>query len=398
MAFIVVEIHSHSMICAVLSIWHNFGCEVGMVSLASADSSPTGSTSPSKQPLRLGYIPLTDCAPIVVAREKGLFAKHGVNVVTSQQPGWATVREKLVHAELDAAQCLGPLALAIHHGIGTIPKEMVVPLVLSANGNGLTLSTKIPAETFDTPDGLLKFVEANYSKESPLTLASVHPCSSHHALLLLWLKKNKVSQHPFISVISLPPETMIRSLAHGHIDGLCVGEPWNSVAILKGIGWCASNSIKLCNGHPEKVLAATLSFAESRANDLKALTRALLEACQFCQDKSNHAEILSYLAAEPGMNLIQDSLPFSLSGRLPATATTAEQLFPDFHIFHDREVNAPTSKTASWLREGVRPFRSSYERTKASQRRHLPHGPLRRSTKPTLILRSSRTLEILTTQ
>ncbi|MGJ8724971.1 MAG: CmpA/NrtA family ABC transporter substrate-binding protein [Roseibacillus sp.] len=308
----------------------------------------------TNQPIRLGYIPLIDCAPIIVAREKGLFAKHGVNVVTSQEPGWATVREKLVHAELDAAQCLGPLALAIHHGVGTIPKEMVVPLVLSANGNGLTLSNKIPRDMFDKPGEFLAFIEENYSKESPLTLASVHPCSSHHSLLLLWLKRNGIAKHPFVEIISLPPEIMIRSLSHGHIDGCCVGEPWNSVAMMQGIGWCVSNSIELSNGHPEKVLAATLSFAESHPNELRSLTSALLEACQYCQNPSNHNEVLTYLSAEPGMNLIQDSLPFSLLGRLPATSGNPEKSFPDFHIFHDKEVNAPTSKTASWLREGVR--------------------------------------------
>ena len=308
----------------------------------------------ASQPVRLGYIPLIDCAPIIVARERGLFAKHGVNVVTSQEPGWATVREKLVHAELDAAQCLGPLALAIHHGVGTIPVEMVVPLILSANGNGLTLSNKIPREVFDAPGKFLAFIEQNYSKESKLILASVHPCSSHHSLLLLWLHKNGIAKHPFIEIISLPPEIMIRSLTHGHIDGCCVGEPWNSVAIMKGIGWCVSNSVELSNGHPEKVLASTLSFAKSHPTELQALTRALLEACQFCQDPANHQEILTYLAAEPGMNLVQDSLPFSILGRLPATEGADEQLYPDFHIFHDHEVNAPTSKTASWLREGVR--------------------------------------------
>jgi ABC-type nitrate/sulfonate/bicarbonate transport system substrate-binding protein len=323
-----------------------------MVSIADMDSAPQTN---ARQPLRLGYIPLIDCAPLIVAREKGLFEKHGVAVTTSQQPGWATVREKLVHAELDAAQCLGPLALAIHHGVGTIAKEMVVPLVLSANGNGLTLSNDIPRELFSKPGKFLQYVEANYSKESPLTLASVHPCSSHHSLLLLWLKKNKVANHPAISIISLPPETMIRSLSHGHIDGFCVGEPWNSVAIMKEIGWCVSNSVELSNGHPEKVLAATLAFAERHPSELHALTRALLEACQYCQNPANHAEVLTFLSREPGMDRVVDALAYSLNGRLPSDAKSSiENFFPDFHIFHDPEVNAPTSKTASWLREGVR--------------------------------------------
>ncbi|GHC49747.1 CmpA/NrtA family ABC transporter substrate-binding protein [Roseibacillus persicicus] len=304
--------------------------------------------------IRIGYVPLIDCAPIVVAREKGFFKKHGLSVVTSQQPGWATIREKLVHAELDAAQCLGPLALAIHHGVGTIPKDMVVPLVLSANGNGITLSNSIPETIFDEEDGFTQYLEENHSKEKPLTLASVHPCSSHHSLLLLWLQKNKVLSHPFINVISLPPETMMRNLAHGHIGGFCVGEPWNSVAIKKGIGWCVSTSVELSNGHPEKVLTATQFFASQRPNDLRSLTIALLEACQFCQDHANRAKVLSFLSAEPGLQSIQESLPYSLSGRLPSGGLHGERMLPDFHIFHNEQVNAPNSLTASWLREGVR--------------------------------------------
>ena len=320
-----------------------------MVSPIPIDEPPAG-----PQPIQLGYVPLIDCAPIIIARERKLFEKYDLLVETSQQPGWATIREKLVHAELDAAQCLGPLALAIHHGVGTIPKEMVVPLVMSANGNGLTLSNNIPRETFAKSGGLLDYLDQHHSKDKPLTLASVHPCSSHHALLLLWLKQNKIANHPSVNIISLPPETMIRSLAHGHIDGFCVGEPWNSVAIGKGLGWCVSNSVELSNGHPEKVLATTQAFARSRPSELQSLTLALLEACRFCQDPKNHPEIISHLAKEPGMNTIVESLDYSLSGRLPSSTHGEEKLYPDFHIFYDREVNAPTSKTASWLRDGVR--------------------------------------------
>ena len=315
---------------------------------------PQKNSSLGKQIIKLGYVPLIDCAPILIAREHNLFEKHGIRVQTFQQPGWATVREKLVHSELDAAECLGPLAVSIHHGIGTIRKEMVIPLIMSANGNGLTLSNRIPPEVLETENGLLEFLEKNYSKKSPLTLATIHPCSSHHSLLLMWLKQHKVAGHPFISFVSLPPEVIVRSLANGHIEGFCVGEPWNSVAILDGLAWSASNSVKLSNGHPEKVLAVTNHFAQSRPSDLQALIQALLEACCFCQNKENHSEILSLLAKEPGMNQVSNSLPFSLNGRLPKPTEGETESCPSFHIFYDEAINAPTSQTASWLRNSVR--------------------------------------------
>ncbi|WP_200390766.1 CmpA/NrtA family ABC transporter substrate-binding protein [Roseibacillus ishigakijimensis] len=314
---------------------------------------------PEKRPttdraLRLGYVPLIDCAPIVVAREKGLFEKHGLAVLTSQEPGWATVRDKLVHDELDAAHCLGPLAIAIHHGIGTLARPMVVPLVLSANGNAITLSQRIPADIFSQKKGLLKYLEDNHRRDKPLTLATVHPCSSHHELLRLWLQKNQVLGHPALNLITLPPELMGRNLAHEHIDGFCVGEPWNSAALLEGTGWVAATSLDLARGHPEKVLAVSGALAEQQPSRIEALTAALLEACRFCQEEAHHAEIVDLLACEPGLEKVAHALPYSLSGRLPASDPHPGQTVPDFHLFHSPGINSPGSETASWLREALR--------------------------------------------
>lgn len=320
---------------------------IGMVAL-------TLPSSPHSLPLRLGYVPLIDCAPILVARERGLFQKHGIEVVTSSQPGWATIREKLVHGEIDAAQCLGPLALAIHHGIGTLAKEMVVPLILSGNGNGITLSTSIPEDCFQEEGGFLNFLKNHWDKERPLTLASVHPCSSHHLLLMQWLRQQGVAGHQKLTVISLPPEIMMRNLSHGHIDGFCVGEPWNSVSSLAGYGYCIATSVDLSNGHPEKVLASTLAYAESHPQRLHALTLALLEACKFCQEPANRPELIEILSTEPGLSCIREALDNSLSGHFRTGTGQQDRNLPDFHIFHDDLINAPSPEASSWLREGLR--------------------------------------------
>lgn len=305
-------------------------------------------------PIRLGYVPLVDCAPILVARDKGLFQKYGVEVVTSSQPGWATIREKLVHGEIDAAQCLGPLALAIHHGIGTLPKAMVVPLILSGNGNGITLSNGIPKECVLEEGGFLDLLENHWDKDRPLTLASVHPCSSHHLLLMQWLRQQRVAGHRKLSVISLPPELMMRNLSHGHIDGFCVGEPWNSVSSLAGFGYCIATSVDLSNGHPEKVLATTQAYADSNPKRLHALTMALLEACKFCQELTNRTELIEILGTEPGLSSIREALTNSLSGRFRTGTGQQDRSLPDFHIFHDDKINAPSAGASSWLREGLR--------------------------------------------
>ncbi|MEM9079284.1 MAG: CmpA/NrtA family ABC transporter substrate-binding protein [Verrucomicrobiota bacterium] len=311
------------------------------------------STSP-RRTIRLGYVPLVDCAPILIARDRGLFEKQGLNVIIEPQPGWATVREKLVHDELDAAECLGPLAVAIHHGVGTRAKKMSVPLIISANGNGITLSNEIPTEIIETKNGLLNYLDKDWDKDRPFTLASVHPCSSHHSLLLQWLRQQGVANHPRLNVISLPPQVVGRNLASGHIDGFCVGEPWNSVAILSNMGWCAATSTDLSNGHPEKVLATTSSFAEREPEALHALTLSLLQACHFCQNPQNREIVLQTLCNDRHLSTYADAISNSLLGKFQSGPGTRSRKLPDFHIFHGGNINAPTSQASSWLRDGLR--------------------------------------------
>jgi ABC-type nitrate/sulfonate/bicarbonate transport system substrate-binding protein len=303
--------------------------------------------------IRLGYVPLIDCAPIVVAREKGFFTEQGLSVKTFAQPGWATIRDKLVYGELDASQCLGPLALAIHHGVGTIAREMVVPLIMSANGNAITLSNEIPRETVSQENGLRDFLRNSWSKDRPLTLASVHRCSSHHALLLQWLAQQGLTNSKDAELVFIPPETMTRNLANGHIDGFCVGEPWNSVSLLAGEGWCAATSVDLSNGHPEKSLATTADLAREHPRTLHSLTVAILKACRYCQDPANRDELISLLEREPGLQNISEALANSLHGRFCPALGQQERSLPDFHIFFDPAINTPGSHAASWLRKGL---------------------------------------------
>lgn len=305
------------------------------------------------RPMRLGYVPLVDCAPILIAREKGFFAEEGLDVDTRVQPGWATIRDKLAYGELEASVCLGPLALAIHHGIGTIPRKMAVPLIISANGNAITLHKDLPREALAQKGALLQFLEESWTKERPFTLACVHRCSSHHSLLLQWLAQEGLSNYPNLEIVFLPPETMNRNLAQGHIDGFCVGEPWNSVAILSGLGWCAATSIDLSNGHPEKVLACSADLAAEEPLALQALTVALLKGCRYCQDIANRQEVISILESEPALRGTGEAMANSLLGHFrPALALPAREL-PDFHIFFDPGINNPDSRLASWMRKGL---------------------------------------------
>lgn len=304
--------------------------------------------------IRLGYIPLVDSAPLLVAQRLDFFKKRGLNVELLPQPGWASVRERLVYGEIDAAQCLGPLAIAINQGIGTRSTNIVVPLVLNANGNAITLSKTIPPEVLSQPDGLLNFLNNDWKNERALTLAAVHPFSSHYALLTQWLKQHKVLNHPRIQVVTLPPQVVVRNLASGTIDGFCVGEPWNSAAILDGQGWCAATSTDLSSGHPEKVLAVRSHLATEQPEVVTALTAALLEACEFCQDKSHRETVTEILTENTKLSVESDAILNSLNGIFETGLGEKPRKLPDFHIFHGPGINSPDTRASSWLLEGVR--------------------------------------------
>lgn len=304
--------------------------------------------------IRLGYIPLVDSAPLLVAKELDLFSKRGLNVELLPQPGWASIRERLVYGEIDAAQCLGPLAIAINQGIGTRSTDIVVPLVLNANGNAITLSKHIPSSILDTADGFLNFLNQDWKEERALTLAAVHPFSSHYALLTQWLKQHKVLNHPRIQVVTLPPQVVARNLSSGTIDGFCVGEPWNSAAILAGHGWCAATSTDLSSGHPEKVLAIRKHFATEQPEVVTNLTAALLEACAYCQESKNRSAVAEILTESAKIAVDSKVIENSLGGTFQTGLEDDTRSLPDFHIFHGPDINSPNSRASSWLLEGVR--------------------------------------------
>lgn len=303
------------------------------------------------RPLRVGFVPLIDCAPLVVASEEGLFARHGVEVRLSPEPGWASVREKLIYRELDAAQCLSGLVLALNYGLGCLRQPVVVPLVLSANGNGITLANAIPSEVLQTAGGLKSHLAQR--TERPFTLATVHPYSSHHVLLRDWLVREGFQPEVDAQILFLPPAVVPRNLEAGTIDGYCVGEPWNSRAILAGTGWCAATSVDLANGHPEKVLAIRETIQRERPEESHALTAAILEACRMCADPDYRPQLTSLLSRPEYLDTPEPVVRNSLSCRFQ-TGRGEERNLPGLHLFFGEDINPPTMDKANWIISGMR--------------------------------------------
>jgi ABC-type nitrate/sulfonate/bicarbonate transport system substrate-binding protein len=301
--------------------------------------------------IRLGYVPLTDCAPLAVAMETGIFEKHGLHVSLHRKLGWATIRDSLFYGDLDAAQSIAGIAFTLGYGLTDLRCEVAVPMLLNLHGNAITLSSKLPHDLIRDGSGLKKYLAANWRNDRPFTLAAPHRFSSHSILLHTWLKRHGLADSD-IEIIYLPPPLMPRHLKAGHIDGFCVGEPWNSEAILSGFGWCPATSADISYGHPEKVLLVSGEFLQERKEETVGLVAALLESCRKCEDPLFHDDLIEILAMPKYIAASKEVLRNSLGDvffngvtKIPAKG---------FHMFHGDAVNRPSTDKASWMLAGLR--------------------------------------------
>jgi ABC-type nitrate/sulfonate/bicarbonate transport system substrate-binding protein len=309
-------------------------------------------SSQNRSPIRLGFVPLSDCAPLAVACETGLFERYGVEVELIRLPGWATVRDMLFFGELDAAEAIAGLAFSLTLGIGHLRRDVCVPLILSGHGNAITLSKRIPHELVGSGEGLASFITHRWKENRPFTLAAAHRFSSHHLLLQSWLKQHGIRPGVDVEIIFLPPPLMPGHLASGHLDGFCVGEPWNSEAILAGHGWCVATSSQIASGHPEKVLVASGELLGERRHELLALTAALLHACRLCQTRAFRDEMIHILASDKYTGASEAALRNSLGLTFNTGIGTLDA--SSFHLFHGADLNTPTPDKASWFLAGMR--------------------------------------------
>ncbi len=299
------------------------------------------------QPLRVGFVPLNDCAPLVMARELGLFAKYGVSVELKRELGWATIRDKIIFGELDAAHAVAGMPFAATLGIGSIQCDCVAGMVLSLNGNAITLSRALwDAGVRDVET--LRLHIAKSRKKNLLTFGVVFPSSSHNFLLRQWLISGGIDLNRDVRIVVVPPPQMYVNLKAGNLDGYCVGEPWNSIAIQARAGWSVTASAQLAPGHPEKVLLVRRQFAEARVREHTALMAALIEACAFCDQWENADYVAAILSRPEYLNLPAAALGRSLCGLFDFGCGRVEAV-PDFHVFHRQSANEPSRDKAAWI-------------------------------------------------
>lgn len=309
--------------------------------------------------LRLGFVPLTDCAPLVVAQEYGIFRKYGLHVTLSRELGWATIRDKIIYGELEAAHAVAGMPVAATLGLGSIPCDCLTALVLNLHGNAITLSNDLWRR--GVRDGATLREEITRTRhEKTYTFGIVYPFSSHNFLLRAWLAAAGIEPNRDVRVVVVPPAQMVGNLKAGHLDGFCVGEPWNSVAVHARVGWCVAASAELDPGHPEKVLMVRREFAEKREQEHLALVAALLEACEFCEAVENHGKMISALARPEYVGVAVNALRPGIQGPFDFGHGIVRSV-PGFNIFHRHDANAPSLNKARWVLQHIRDHRLCQE-------------------------------------
>ncbi|MFQ3669836.1 MAG: CmpA/NrtA family ABC transporter substrate-binding protein [Verrucomicrobiia bacterium] len=311
------------------------------------------STGPHRRPprtsrptLALGFIPLTDCAPVVAAQEWGFFRDEGLHLRLVREVGWASIRERLVFGEIDAAQALAPMAFTIKLGLAGPMADVLTAFVLNLQGNAITLSRALRQKgvTDATTFGQL----ARSERPRRMTLGIVASHSMHHILLRRWLAQAGLRPERDVRIVTLPPPQMARSLGSGAIDGFCVGEPWNTLAVRTQIGWCPALSSEIIPLHPEKILLVRGAFAVNRPDEHLALIRALDRACRQCETPEGRAELVNLLARKEYLNLAPQILKPALLG--PFDRGNGQQAEPSaFHHFFRSAANDPSPDKALLL-------------------------------------------------
>jgi ABC-type nitrate/sulfonate/bicarbonate transport system substrate-binding protein len=244
--------------------------------------------------LRIGYVPLLDAAPLVWAREQG--RKLGVHgpFALRREIGWASLRDRLMCGELDAAHAPAGLAMLLRLREPEAGFQAVRPL--SLHGNAITLSRRIRASGVEDPHALRQLIRSERGRKWHFGIAAWF--SSHHYMMRSWLQSGGIDPDRDVRLTVIPPPQMARNLALGCLDGFCAGEPWNTLACSRGWGWCAATSASVSPNHLEKVLVVRGDSLAARTNGWAAVADALREAGKACESRENTAELARMMAAE----------------------------------------------------------------------------------------------------
>ena len=272
-----------------------------------------GPDAPEKKEVKIGFIPLTDCASVVMASVLGIDKKYGVTIIPSKEASWAGVRDKLVNGELDFAHVLYGLVYGVHLGIGGAKKDMAVLMTLNNNGQAISLSKKLADKGAVDGPSLAKLMA---TEKREYTFAQTFPTGTHAMWLYYWMAANGIDPLKDAKSITVPPPQMVANMRVGNMDGFCVGEPWHQRAIMDGIGITAITTQDIWKDHPEKVLSTTAEFTKKYPNTARAVTAAILEAGKWIDSSlANKNKMADTIADKSYVNTSADAINQRILGR-----------------------------------------------------------------------------------
>lgn len=277
--------------------------------------------------LRVGFVPLLDAAPLIVALEWGLFAAAGLKVELQKQIGWANVRDKLTFGQLDASHALQGMPLTSQLGRDWFIEPLVAAMRLTlGEGAAITLHQELVAEGVNSGADLARFIHRERAHRQ-LIFGHVFGCSSHHYLLRQWLREAGLDPDHDVKLCIIPPSQIGEHMAKGYLDGFCVGEPWNTLAEQQGYGKIMNWSRELVPGHPDKILAVTGRWAQERSEELEVLIGVLLRASTLCRELGRRQELARLLARKEYLGQPVELMEQCLN-QTGVYTTPAADLFP----------------------------------------------------------------------
>jgi len=270
-----------------------------------------GSDAPELKEVKVGFIPLTDCASVVIASVMKFDEKYGIKIIPSKEASWAGVRDKLVNGELHASHALYGLIYGVHLGIGGPKKDMAVLMTLNNNGQAITLSNQFKDKGATTGETLKKLIDTD---KRDYTFAQTFPTGTHAMWLNYWLANYGIDPYKDVKNITVPPPQMVANMRVGNMDGFCVGEPWGNRAIADKIGFTAVTTQDIWKDHPEKVLGCTAEFVQKYPNTARAMIMAVLEASKYIDTMANRRGVSEIIADKSYVNCPVDIIDQRMDG------------------------------------------------------------------------------------
>ncbi|WP_373020953.1 CmpA/NrtA family ABC transporter substrate-binding protein [Thiomicrorhabdus sp.] len=311
--------------------------------------------------LNIGFTPLTDAAPLIVAKEEGFFAKNDLDVTLHREVSWSNIRDKLAFGEFEAAHMLAPMLMTSALGVGGVKSPLVTAYSFGLNGNAVSVSNALYAELSQFESQLVlkpeksawtlkQVVEQRKQQGLPMIrFAVVFPFSMHQYLLRYWLATGGIDPDQDVQITVVPPSRMVQALEEDLIDAYCVGEPWNTHAVKREVGVTLITGYEIWNNAPEKVLGVRKEWADTNQQTHERLILSLYQASEWISRVENRERLTEYLSLPEYVGAPIESIQNAINGEVCNPSCSTCRKIPNFALPFNNLANFPWQSHAEWV-------------------------------------------------